>query len=379
MNPARSKKDLTDLKKCLNKQLMTKSGSSPGLNFIPMKKLLLLLLLLSAKGFAFQSDTTIIEYNDNVFHKKIKVKSDRSVNVVYPRIMNINHVLKAFDVDSTERDRVWVLLEKSRNSRDTLAVVSRSGDRLTVTTRSLAAAVEPGPDEIVSFEDNNRRDFDVQISNDGTGPSKSYYRGRFFSRTDFAIYLGLNSYTGQADVSPDNLSELRVWPSRYLALSFRGNATLANSRNVHLVLSYGPEFAWHNFMLMNGHVLQYENGQALFTESSKPTEKSKFVVPHINLPVLLNIGLKKEGFRLGIGGYVGYRIGGYTKVVYKDDNNKEKYKESLGLNDLKYGLTAEIGHRHGAALFIRYDLSDLFRSSQVNAKDMQAFSFGVRL
>jgi len=340
-----------------------------------MKKLLFLLLLLSAKGFAFQSDTTIIEYNDNVFHKKIKVKSDKSVNVVYPRTLNIHHVLKAFDVDSTERERVWVFLERSRNTRDTLVTVSRSGDRITVTTRNLPGAIPD--DEIVSYEP--KRDFDVQISADGSGPSRNYYSGRFFSRTDFAIYLGLNSYTGQADISPDNLSELRVWPSRYVALSFRGNATLANTKRTHLVLSYGPEFAWHNFMLINSHTLQYENGQALFTESSKPLSKSKFVVPHVNFPVLLNIGLKKERFRLGVGGYVGYRIGGYTKVVYKDSKSKEKYNESLGLNDLKYGLTAEIGHKNGAALFFRYDLSELFRSNQAIPKDMQAFSFGVRL
>lgn len=343
-----------------------------------MKKLLFLLLMISAQGFAFQSDTTIIEYNDNVFHKKIKVKSDKSVNVIYPRILNINHVLKAFDVDSVERDRVWILLEKSRSSRDTLVAISRSGDRITVTTRNLTATAEPGPDEIVSYEPNTRRDFDVNISTDGSGPSKSYRSGRFFSRNDFAFYLGLNSYTGQADVSPDNLSELRVWPSRYIALSLRRNITLANTRKAHLVLSGGPEFAWHNFMLINSNTLQYENGQALFTESSKPTAKSKFVVPHINLPVLLNIGLKKEGLHLGVGGYVGYRIGGYTKVVYKDNKNKEKYNESLGLNDLKYGLTAELGHRNGGTLFFRYDLNELFRSSQVNAQGMQAFSFGVR-
>ncbi len=344
-----------------------------------MKKLLFLSLLLSVQAFASPSDTTIIEYNDNVFHKKIKVKSDKSFDVAYPRVLNIHHVLKAFDVDSVERERVWVLLEKSRNSRDTLMTLSRSGDRVTITTRDFSTAVNAPDDEIVSYESNDKKGFDVRISSDNSGPSRSYYRGRFFSRTDFAVYLGLNSYTGQSDVSPDNLSELRVWPSRYIALSFRGNATLANGKNTHLVLSYGPEFAWHNFMLINSHVLQYENGQARFAESNNSTDKSKFVIPHINFPVLLNIGLKKEGFRLGVGGYVGYRIGGYTKVVYKDNKSKEKYNESLGLNDLKYGLTAEIGRRNGGAIFFRYDLNELFRSNQTIPRDMQAFSFGIRL
>ncbi len=343
-----------------------------------MKKLLFLSLLLSASAFAAPSDTTIIEYNDNVFHKKIKVKSDKSFDVVYPRVLNLHQVLKAFQVDSTERERLWLLLQTSQNRRDTLMAISRTGDRVTVITRDLSVAVHAPDDEIVTFESNDTKDFDVRISTDNTSPSRSYRSGRFFSRTDFAFYLGLNSYTGQEDLAPDNLSELRLWPSRYVALSFRGNATLANSSKAHLVLSYGPEFAWHNFMLHNSHVLQYENGQARFAESTQTTAKSKFVIPHVNFPVLLNLGLKKEGVRIGVGGYVGYRVGGYTNVVYKDNKSKEKYNESLGLNDLKYGLTAEIGRRNGGALFFRYDLSELFRESQVNARDMQAFSFGVR-
>ena len=345
-----------------------------------MKNLLLLFLLAGTRALASTSDTTIIEYNDQVFHKKIKVESKAAFEVSYPRILNLHHVLRAFDVDSAERERVWMLLEKSRNSRDTLFTLSRNGNSVRVVTRSWQTPVNAPDDEIVTYESNDRKDFDVRITTDNTGPSaKGYRSGRFFSRTDFAVYLGLNSYTGQSDTGPDNLSELRVWPSRYLALSFRGNATLANGRNAHLVLSYGPEFAWHNFMLINSHTLKYGDGQATFAENVRPTAKSKFVIPHINFPVLLNLGLKKEGFRVGVGGYVGYRIGGYTKVVYKDNKNKEKYNESLGLSDLKYGLTAEIGRKNGGALFFRYDLNELFRSNQAIPRDMQAFSFGIRL
>ena len=94
--------------------------------------------------------------------------------------------------------------------------------------------------------------------------------------------------------------------------------------------------------------------------------------------MLLNLGFKKEKFKIGVGGYVGYRVGGYTKEVYAG-GGKEKDKGSLALNNFKYGLTTEVGMKYGGTLFFRYDLNDLFKDSQTNMKDMRAFSFGIRI
>lgn len=349
-----------------------------------MKKLFIILLFLSTRVLAFQSDTTIVEFEDKSILKKIKITSPQGETFIYPRNLSLKNVLKALNVDSLERERAWVLVSKGKNSQDTLIVVNKVGNKVTITSRDLSGNVTFNDDEeIKTYESKDKRDFDVTISTDGGGgiwPKKNYSSsGRFFSKSDFAIYLGFNSYTNQADVAPNALSELRVWPSRYIAFSFRRNATLSNTEKSHLVLSYGPEFAWHNFMLINSNVLEYENGQASFIASDQKTSKSKFVVPHLNLPVMLNIGLKKEKIRLGIGGYVGYRIGGYTKVKLAENNRKERDNGSLGLESLKYGLTAELGKKNGGALFIRYDLSNLFRENQIHARDMQAFSFGFRL
>ncbi len=344
-----------------------------------MKKLILLTLLISSKVFAFQNDTTIVEFEDKAFNKKIRVVSKSGESFVYPKVLNLKSVLKGLNVDSLEREKAWILVSKTKKSTDTLMVVNRSGNNITITSRDLKANLETNDDEIITYESSDEKDFDVKISSNWGKPKKSYSSGRFFSKSDFGFYLGLNSYTNQASLGPNNYSELRVWPSRYIALSFRQNATLSNTEKAHLVLSYGPEFAWHNFMLHNSNILQSENGQAMFVENNTSTSKSKFVIPHLNLPIMLNIGLKKEKVRLGIGGYIGYRIGGYTKVQYSDNKRKEKEKGSLGLNDLKDGLTAELGRKSGGALFIRYDLSDMFRQNQIHVRDMQAFSFGIRL
>jgi hypothetical protein len=342
-----------------------------------MKKLLIILLLGSTKLFAAPADSTVYSYFDKEFRKDITLRTAQKINLYVPEEKTFKQVLKMFGVDSLERNKLHGILSSSSHAREVIWTENTSGEKVQI-------ICSREDEDNFTFESTGGtviragESFEFTYDSDDR-PRERSYTGRYFSRTDFAIYLGLNSYTGQMDIAPDQLSDLRVWPSRYIGLSFRANATLANTKNVHFVLSYGPEVAWHNFMLVNNNILKYADGQAKFIQSATPTEKSKFVVPHVNLPVMLNVGLKKERLRLGVGGYVGYRIGGYTKIEYAEGKSKEKDKGSLGLNDLKYGLTAELGRSPGAAFFIRYDLSELFRSNQVVPSGMQAFSFGIRL
>ena len=340
-----------------------------------MKKLLIILILCSTKLFAASADSTVYSYFDKEFRKDISLRTASKINLYEPEEKTFKQVLKMFGVDSLERNKLHGILSTSSNAKDIIWTVNTSGEKIQIISQRDNEddfTFESTGGTVIRTGDN----FEFTYNSDDK-PRERTYKGRYFSRTDFAVYLGLNSYTGQMDIAPDQLSDLRVWPSRYIGLSFRANATLANTKNAHFVVSYGPEIAWHNFMLVNNNVLKYADGQAKFIQSASPTEKSKFVVPHVNLPVMLNVGFKKERLRLGVGGYVGYRIGGYTKVEYAE--GKEKDKGSLGLNDLKYGLTAELGRSPGAALFFRYDLSELFRSNQVVPSGMQAFSFGIRL
>ncbi len=363
-----------------------------------MKKLLLLLLI-SVKSFGFQAqgDSTVIEFVDKGFSKKISVKSKNAGLGALAGIlkekegMTLDAVLTAFDVEREEREKAWVVLAEKTSKTESLVLENKEGAKVFITFVPIPTVVED--DEIRSFEPygekgkdgENGKDgvggkdgsFSINIFKDNSGPKTSQEAGRFFSKSDFALYLGLNGYTNQQDEGPSHLSELRMWPSRYIALSFRNNITLGNGKNVHTVLSLGPEFAWHNFVLKNSNVLQYEEGQMAFVKNERETKFSKFVVPHLNFPVMVNWGLKKQKVKFGVGGYVGYRVGGYTKEKFS--GGKEKDRDSFGLNNFKYGLTAELGHKSRGTLFFRYDLNTLFRETQLNGGDMSAFSFGFRL
>lgn len=351
-----------------------------------MKKLILITAILGLKAsFAMvPKDTTIIEFDDKTAKSKVKVITNDKRTFEFPKALNLDNVLKTLGVDSSEREKALVLVSKGKVSNDTLLVVSREGQRIKIITKDInipkdtliKGSPAPDDDQIRTFDEEEptakmSKDKPESKSDEPKKPKK------FFAKSDFGLYVGLNNFTKYTSEEPDRLMGLRNWSSRYVALSFRKNVTLVRGGKVDWALSYGPEIAWYNFMFKNSNVAVTKNGQVAFVKNNKETEKSKLVMPYLNFPVMFNFGFKEEKFKIGFGGYVGYRVGGYTKEVYSS-GGKNKIEGSYGLNDFVYGLTAEIGKKNGLTLFGRYDLNKLFKENQVNSLGTQAFSVGLR-
>ncbi len=368
-----------------------------------MKKLLLITLLTGYQAFAFgyPKDTTIIEFNDKGTNNKVKVITGNNKTIELPKSLNLDNVLKAVGVDSNERERALILITKGGDKRDTLLVFSKEGQRIKIITKDIISKRDTTiketeqqmerriekevEDEIESFEDDHGDH--KEHGNHDNKKQKTPKEKKFFSKSDFGIYLGLNNFAhANEPKAPSEFIGLRTWQSRYVALSLRKNATLVKGKKVDLAFSYGPEIAWYNFMLKNSNVAREVDGfvngnpvnQVAFVENSKETEKSKLVMPYLNFPVLLNFGFKEDKFKIGFGGYVGYRVGGYSMEKFSR-RSEDKVKGDFGMNDFVYGVTAEVGKKNGMTLFVRYDMNKLFKESQTSFKDIQAFSVGFRL
>ncbi len=353
-----------------------------------MNKYLILLIsiIISHNTFAL-SDTTIVEFNDKSIKKKVVVysndKSEKSIEI--PKSLNLDNLLRDIGVDSLERKRIFLLVKDSKNKQDTLVAITSEGNKIKIVTKGNIAkqdtSIQGEDAPIIEDQRNEEEESEVDDSSGENEDKKPASKKNFFSKSDFGLYLGLNSFLNENASAPNSLYTLRTGKSRYVALSFRKNITISKSEKIEVALSYAPEFAWYNFMFENSNVAQYSNGQVSFTKNSFETQKSKLVKPFFNFPVLLNFGFKESKFKLGIGGYAGYRLGGYTKT--KDtggDKIRTKGKSvGYGLSDLSYGLTTEFGKKNGFTLFVRYEINDLFKSNQINAKDLQAFSFGIRI
>ena len=171
-----------------------------------------------------------------------------------------------------------------------------------------------------------------------------------------------------------------------------------------MFLEWGAGLSWYNWKLeapsyqITKATTQVKFAQPVNIRDIDPI-KSKLVASYLNVSlvplfdfaqgtrkVIVNEAgsfkwnrSKKIGFRIGVGGYLGYRMYGSSKYVYKEDNklrNKEKDKGNFYLSNVRYVLRGRVGWK-GIDLFVNYDLNQVFTSG--NGPELNAFSFGIIL
>lgn len=233
---------------------------------------------------------------------------------------------------------------------------------LVKTIAALAIAITVNSGAFAQDDENDSREY----------KQSSHYspkKHNMFSRKDFGLYVGLNTYETK------NLPELDNVRSRYVALNWKKNHRLITGNHVDVALGTGFEFAWNNYMMKeNIRLVNTANG-AGFVDVKENLDKSKFVVSSFNIPMMLQFGFKESKWSLGVGAYGGARIGSYVKTK-EETGAKEHFKSAYNLNKFHYGFAAELG-REGFAIFARYEATPLFNDN--NPINGNAISFGIRL
>ncbi|GAQ48694.1 hypothetical protein FPK15_contig00015-0049 [Flavobacterium psychrophilum] len=84
-----------------------------------------------------------------------------------------------------------------------------------------------------------------------------------------------------------------------------------------------------------------------------------------------------RGFRLGIGGFVGYNTNAKQFLSYDLDGHRVsvKQKGNWNTNDWNYGLSSYIGYGQ-ISLYAKYDLNPMFKNNPVKQNNI---SLGIRL
>ncbi|PLK44096.1 outer membrane beta-barrel protein [Emticicia sp. TH156] len=189
-----------------------------------------------------------------------------------------------------------------------------------------------------------------------------------FSRRDFGLYLGLNTF------DTDKTPELDNWNSRYVALNWKKNHRLITGNKVDVAMGTGFEFAWNNYMFKDNITLKNQATGADFVEVKDQLDKSKLVVTSFNVPLMLQFGFKESKWILGLGAYGGARINSYTKI--KGENGTKRDHSAFNMNKFHYGLAAELGHKN-FTLFARYQMTPVFKDN--NPVNGNTIMFGIRL
>ena len=241
-----------------------------------------------------------------------------------------------------------------------------------------------------------------------------YYKGKIWSKKadsysyikdkdkdkrtihNFNIEMGLNTWHGFGDVN----YSVKPWGSWYFGLGSVNKTQLKNS----LFLEWGSGLSWYNWKLEDPSyqiiktTTQLELAQPANINEINPI-KSKLVASYLNVSLvplfdfsqgsrkvvvkqtgnLKLIKSKNRGLRIGIGGYLGYRMYGRSKYVYKEGNklrNKEKDNGNFYLSNVRYGLRGRVGWK-GMDIFVNYDLNQVFTSGV--GPELNALSFGIIL
>ncbi|MFC3880369.1 hypothetical protein ACFOSV_09295 [Algoriphagus namhaensis] len=342
-----------------------------------MKKYLLLfcLMALVQVGFAgsmpdtdrkISSDSVIIEFGKS---GKVVIIVDNKEDFDKLKLMNINEIINELDLAKNESTGDLTIVEirdKNGNSKEVVRV-SEDGMNTEVQIGGMRVFVDDsGVNTKVKIQSGLKKNSDPPF------------------RTYFNIDLGVNNYLDGSGSFPtsDNPYAVKGWGSWNVGLNWMAAQRISKG----FYWDFGLGFNFYNFKFENRDFQAVRGDEMIeFTQRSDVDGfKSKISASYIMATSMLELDFGrmndngKKGMRIAAGGYVGYRLGGQSKFVYREigGSGRRKDKEATGLylNNLRYGVRGEIGFRN-LTLFTTYDLNTLFQEGK--GPELNPITFGI--
>jgi len=215
----------------------------------------------------------------------------------------------------------------------------------------------------------------------------------------FGLDFGLNNYL-QDGAFPDANGapySVKPWGSWYVAIT----STHVSNILGPLHLNWGADVSWYNFKFEDASIRVISTDDGIMYEDAQNTLpdiepiKSKLTVAYLDAFMVptLQFGRRNyhggswdvaapfdndngRGLRIGMGGYIGYKLDDYVKFVYEEagERIKDHDKDNYYVNSWRYGLRLQLGF-NDIDFFANYDLSELFVENRGPA--LNAFSFGL--
>ncbi len=284
------------------------------------------------------------------------------------------------------------------------------------------------PDHVLIITDENRTRYKIEVSVDVDTPQDSTSRDWFKAESDttdenegrrgihfnhsskkeknpfrtshhFEFDLGMNNYLNGNNEFPGADNEqytVRPWGSWFVGINSNFRSRIAGP----VAVQWGGGISWYNFKFEDDRTRIERTPDGLdFTQADNDiySLKSKLTASYLNVNVVPMLDFrykskrttdsdgtkrrtrhyKDDAFRIGLGGYAGYRIGSHAKYKFDDGKaRKEKDNDSFYLNNWRYGVRFQVGIK-GLDLFANYDLNDLFHTGR--GPELHALSFGITL
>lgn len=184
------------------------------------------------------------------------------------------------------------------------------------------------------------------------------------------------SFGNNSDILPTEL--LRSWMWKFGAgMNYRFDGT-------PWVMQYGMRVSVHRLGLPeHTGIINTPDGRSL-GRLHPEASGVQLVAAYVNLPLMFHLDFSKygmgNGFRIGLGGEVGYLVNGYQRHSAPDAGGEVmRYKVSgdHGINNFRYGLLTQIGFK-SYQISIGYDLNN-FLPALENPSHYTYFLLGIEL
>ena len=362
--------------------------------------LILLMMAIMIPSFATlnetQKDTVIIELSNN---SKIVIVTNSREDLASLKNYDINQMIR--DLNDQLPDSVeYMEIDEGKAYVNEDEVELKDWKINDDEVRIKLGGVEVGvdPDEVDDWDED-----------DWSDRRKVTYEADRVDRTThhFNIDIGVNNWLEDGEFPDANNSPYSIKPfgSWYVGLNSVNRTWLAGP----IFLEWGVGISWYNWKLQDAD-FRIEEGAERIEFTPPPTNvrgrKSKLTASYINATLVPMFDFSRgrrritsiesggfrikrysrKGFRFGVGGYVGYRIGSHTKYKFKEDGDRERDKErdNFFLENFRYGIRGQVGWK-GVELFLAYDLNEVFSpdrgplNSEGQSAALNAISFGITL
>jgi hypothetical protein len=346
-----------------------------------MKKYLLLLCLLALVQVAYANDLNEFPVKTETAVMKDSVviefgKSGKVVIIVESKedfdklkMMNINQIISELDLkENTETGELTIveIQKKDGTVKEVVKVYEDSGKTEVNVGRMRVYVDESGENTRVKLETGKRKHQDPPF------------------RTYFNIDLGVNNFLNANGKFPtsDQPYAVKGWGSWQLGLNWMAAQQISKG----FFWDFGIGVQFYNFKFENRdfQALRGEDGIDFLQRTDVDGFKSKISSSYLTAMTMFELDFGKmhdkghKGLKIAAGPYVGYRLGGQSKFIYRelDGSGRRKDKENTGLylENLRYGIRGEIGVGR-VKFFSTYDLNNLFQDGK--GPELNPITFGV--
>ena len=363
-----------------------------------MKRILLILVLFSA---------TIVQSQEKTFEKEVIKISKRIENItksqkdsLKTKVISIDKKLGKGEITKTtaetlkqevagyharrieklvgEQERLLQLLVQDKTN----GKIASSDDLTT----------DEGNDNVFTIGNKTFR-FNVKDGNHKERDSKRKERHKRKSQrrttSQLVFAMGVNNVLEDGQLESLNDSEYKFWQSHFYEVGWTWKSRMNKNPGI-FYFKYGVSFLWNNLRLEENRI-HVKNGDLTEIETfGNQLTESRLRHVQMNFPVHFEWDLSKnktykdgtvkdktnKSVRLGVGGFLGFKLGTRQYLEYKDVNRvdiKEVQYNNFNMNTINYGISAYLGYR-STSFYVKYDLNPLFKNTQT-----RNISLGIRL